>query len=249
MNVALYGPSRSWWALTERTIAREARRPDGVTLGASTMRREGDELVVDIDEVTPWTTRRLRGRITLAVEEAPSATFALDAGGHHVWCPLAPSGAIDVRLTEPGVRFRGRGYHDANAGDRPLGATFQGWTWSRAHVGGRTLVTFDVRERDGFTRGRAMTIEHGTMVPLESLGTQPLPRSRWALRRTTRADAGSCPTISRSLEDGPFYARDVITTRIAGETVRAMHETLSVDRVQRRWVNVLLGFRMRRVRC
>ena len=54
--------------------------------------------------------------------------------------------------------------------------------------------------------------------------------------------------MQASLEDTPFYARSLLTTRLLGATVPAMHESLCLDRFAARWVQAILPFRMPRVR-
>jgi carotenoid 1,2-hydratase len=75
-----------------------------------------------------------------------------------------------------------------------------------------------------------------------------LPPTRiWRIPRATHADPGQPAIILRTLEDTPFYARSIISSRIRGEKVEAMHESLSLDRFRRPWVRALLPFRMPRV--
>jgi carotenoid 1,2-hydratase len=66
------------------------------------------------------------------------------------------------------------------------------------------------------------------------------------LERQVRADEGQRPRLVRSLEDGPFYARALVETRLAGLPALAMHETLAAERLRRGWVRFLTAFRMRR---
>jgi carotenoid 1,2-hydratase len=73
-----------------------------------------------------------------------------------------------------------------------------------------------------------------------------LPDTRWRIRRETRADRGANVLIRQTLEDGPFYARSLLSTRIFGETAEAVHESLSLDRFATGWVRMLLPFRMPR---
>jgi carotenoid 1,2-hydratase len=40
----------------------------------------------------------------------------------------------------------------------------------------------------------------------------------------------------------------VLASRLGGDEVTAIHESLSLDRFRRRWVQMLLPFRMPRVR-
>jgi carotenoid 1,2-hydratase len=53
--------------------------------------------------------------------------------------------------------------------------------------------------------------------------------------------------VVQTLEDAPFYARSVVASQLQGESVNAVHESLSLDRFRSGWVQVLLPFRMPRV--
>jgi carotenoid 1,2-hydratase len=50
----------------------------------------------------------------------------------------------------------------------------------------------------------------------------------------------------RTAEDAPFYARSLLDSKLLGEPVSAVHESLSLDRFNARWVQLLLPFRMPR---
>jgi len=213
------------------------------------MRWRGDDLVMDLDEVAPWSRAPIRGQVRFVPEQRTGASFSLDAAARHRWWPIAPCGHVDVNLREPRVAFRGRGYFDANAGDEPMTAAFRDWTWSRAHTrDGRAIVTYDVRAKNGAWAARSIAFRRGAIDPVVELAPRSVGGTRWGLGRTVRGEPGFAPRIVRTLEDGPFYARSVIETRFAGETVRAMHETLSADRLARSAVSFLLGFRMRHAR-
>jgi carotenoid 1,2-hydratase len=49
----------------------------------------------------------------------------------------------------------------------------------------------------------------------------------------------------RTLEDGPFYAREVHHAVIAGERTTVLHETLSARRLRQPWVQFCTAYRMR----
>jgi carotenoid 1,2-hydratase len=68
----------------------------------------------------------------------------------------------------------------------------------------------------------------------------------WRVARVARAEAGYPAAVLRTLEDAPFYARSLISTRLLGHSVTAMHESLSLDRFRADWVRLLLPFRMPR---
>jgi carotenoid 1,2-hydratase len=75
-----------------------------------------------------------------------------------------------------------------------------------------------------------------------------LPPTLWRLPRATRSDSGEEAGVKRTFEDGPFYARSLVSARLFGEPVTAIHESLSLDRFRSRWVQMLLPFRMPRSR-
>ena len=253
MNVAVYGPGRSFWALTERAIEDNSRGRSGVQIGASTMERVGDDLVVDIRERTSPFGRPLRGRVVLKPTAETRGGYALDASGEHAWWPIAPSARAFVELDEPFLRFSGCGYHDANAGDVPLEASFSRWSWSRAGIEpGRTIIHYDVRSKAGERRVHALDLDrHGDARDVTNLHVASLPTTAWALDREAVTESISprdcaLPTVVRELEDTPFYARALVRSQLAGRRAVSMHETLSVERLERAWARFLLGFRMGR---
>lgn len=253
MNVALYGPRASTWALTERGAAEVSRGPHHLTLGASSMRWERGELHVTLREQTsPFPSLR-RGRIVGRVRVIPSIVHAepqaIDAGGRHLWWAVAPLCRVEVELSEPSLRWSGAGYHDANAGDGALEDDLHGWDWSRAVVDGRPVVLYDSTLRDG-RRGRARLarryLPDGTAEPFDPPVERSLGRTRWGIARHARADRQADPRVVRTLEDAPFYARSVLSTSLLGSPVHAMHESVDLDRFASSWVRFLIPFRMRR---
>jgi carotenoid 1,2-hydratase len=176
--------------------------------------------------------------------------LALDRGRRHHWWPVAPRGRLEVNLQEPRVRFRGLGYHDANAGDEPLHAAFDRWSWSRGHAPARrTVITYGVREHDGSSTVRALSLQDQTMRSVEGVHLHALPRSRWGLEREVWTPSASTPRLLRSLESGPFYGRDVLEVDSGGSVIRMVSEMLSARRLASRTARFMTGFRARREPC
>ena len=150
-------------------------------------------------------------------------------------------------LDEPGLRWNGGAYLDSNDGDGPLENTFRSWTWSRANLGDGTVVLYDTVPRASAPRSWALHFDAAgaarrlPLPPAVRLGT-----TGWRVPRITRADAGAGVRVIETLEDGPFYARSLLETRLLGEPARAIHESLSLDRFRSPWVQCLLPFRMPR---
>lgn len=261
MHVAIYRRGRAIWSLEEGPLDPRARRPRDMTMGRSWIGWVGDRLVVDLDErsvpfnLVPFRRSRLhrlppgrpvRGRITIHPEAMPGESLGIDADGLHRWWPIAPTARITVELTSPELRFRGHGYHDANAGPVALEQAFDSWTWSRCRTGDRAWLTYDVTDRDGQQRSHALTVApDGDMQAITDSASVSLGRSTWQLDRRARLPAPGDARVARSLEDGPFYARAVIEQRWSDHRAVAMHETLAAHRLRRRWVQLCAGYRIR----
>lgn len=246
MNVALYGEQKRAWSLRERAISPSDRSSDGVAIGPSSMRWQGDRLRVEIDERTTPFGRSLRGSVTLYPELCTGLSLRIDERGEHRWWPVSPLARIEVDLPEPGVRFTGHGYYDANAGPVPLESAFETWSWSRARSDDLAFLTYDLKSSAGPRHSLAFKVSaRGEVADLDPVWSASLRRSYWGLTREARVDAGEPCRIVRSLEDGPFYSRALVATRFDGRPVLAMHEALAAHRLRRRWVQRLVEYRMR----
>jgi carotenoid 1,2-hydratase len=245
VNVALYGPRRRW-TMTERGAAGLQRSPGELRVGPSSLAWDGKQLVVRVHErASPW-PMRVCGEIRLTPDHLYGQPMALDARGAHRWRPIAPSARVEVRMTQPELRWDGAGYLDANDGDEPLEQAFSGWHWSRARLRRGTAVLYDLRRRDGSTASIGMRFGPGDDVrELRAPPAVMLPATRWGVARATRSEVA--PGVLETFEDTPFYARSLLSLQLAGERVSAMHESLSLDRFRAPWVRMLLPFRMPRV--
>ena len=252
VNVALYArPGTSaptGWAMTERGSESVQRSPSTLSIGPSALQWQGDVLTVTLNEITlPW-GRRVSGVVRLHPCAVLSQSYALDAAGHHHWCPMAPCARVEVALDQPGLRWSGAGYLDANRGERPLAQDFSGWHWSRAALTRqRSAVLYDVARCDGSQQSLALVFDaQGRVQNVPPPPGVDLPTTRWRLPRSTRSEAPAQTQLLQTLEDGPFYARSVIQTQLLGETATALHESLSLRRWRRPVVQAMLPFRMPR---
>ncbi|MBS2011564.1 MAG: carotenoid 1,2-hydratase [Deltaproteobacteria bacterium] len=247
MNVAVYGPNGDHFSLTERAIMARDTDASAMAIGPNRMRWDGGDLVLELDERSaPWPTP-IRGTVRLHPECETAPAQILDAKAEHHWWPVAPSSTIEVELSAPNVRFRGHGYHDANAGDVPLEDSFSRWRWSRTRVGPFTsAIMYDTVDLEGGEHHLSIDIDReGVVRPVEMPELRDLPTTRWRLPRSTRS-AGAVRVL-RELEDTPFYARALLASRDHdGRELVTVHEELSCDRLRRAWVRFLLGFRMGR---
>ena len=248
-NLALYRRAGGGhWAMTEFPAARCTRTADELVLGGSRLAWQGAALQVDVDERTAPRRQRLRGALRVQPQALVDRSHALDAAGRHHWRPIAPCARIEVDLHHPALRWQGTAYLDSNLGSRGLERDFVRWDWLRAALpDGRTAVLYDGQRRDGspFALAEAYATD-GRVLPFEAPPPASLRRSAWGVARAARCEAGAQARTVQTLEDGPFYARGLLATRLAGHDVTAVHESLSLDRFGARWVQALLPFRMRR---
>lgn len=246
VNLALHTPGPSAWVMTERSAAAVSRSPDGLAIGPSDVRWEGDDLVADIRERSaPW-GGRVRGRIRFRPDVRTATQVDLDGKGRHLWFPHAPVGRVEVTFDEPRVRFEGHGYFDANAGSEPLEEAFASWSWSRFATDDRIALAYDVVLRDGSARSRGVRVDRtGETLPFDSGAPTSLGRSLFGLRRPVRVERGAAVRLVRTLEDGPFYTRSLVSTTLDGRPAVGMHEAVSLDRFRAPWVRFLVPFRMR----
>jgi carotenoid 1,2-hydratase len=251
MNVAVYGRGvrESAWAFAERAQRPDTATPDRLLLGASALAWDGGRLVATLDERTtplgPLPRRPVRGRVVFHPATVCDASMHLDAERQHRWWPIAPMGWVEVDLVEPELRFAAHGYLDANHGTSPLDASFDRWCWARARVQSGSVISYDVTMRDGSHAHRAFRVlPDGVCSPFEGLVRSSLGRTAWGIPRHA-ATSGPPPRRLRTLEDGPFYAREIWEAEIAGDRTTVVHETLSAKRLRQSWVQFCTAYRMR----
>lgn len=278
VNIALYqvGGGRRWgrgptntqaWALSEHpNFDREA---DQFRVGSSSIAWAHDDagpvLTAELCEREPFLGRRplLQNAIVGRVRLRPTAIFAprieLDRWRdqpRHRWYPVAPNAHAEVEFSEPDVRFSGPAYHDVNEGDEGLESGFAAWNWSRASDGRRTTITYDVVDPDGHPHARGWRFD-GDAAPddadrvtaIDDVGeTRPLPTARWGMHRAIRCDPGSAPTLVDTLEDAPFYTRNLVRTTLDGSELVAVHESIDLRRFSSRRTQFLLPFKIARRR-
>jgi carotenoid 1,2-hydratase len=236
--------------MTERSRASMARSAHAFQVGPSHLAWDGATLAIDVDERGMPLPHRVRGRVR--VHPAGLSTFnaALDDRGRHRWGPIAPCARVEVDLESPRSRWSGHAYLDSNEGDELIDRAFTEWDWSRATLGdGSTAVIYDVRQKAHGDRVLALRFSpQGDAAELTAPERQPLPRTLWRIARTMRSDADVAPRVRETLEDTPFYTRSVIESGLLGERVVSLHETLDARRLASQAVQLMLPWRMPRVR-
>ena len=249
LNVALYGP-RHRWVMTERPSAEVMRDARNLQIGASAVRWDGDVLEIEIEErdtrLFNPVHRPVRGTVRVHPEALNPASFALDPREDHIWHCMAPRARIEVDMKEPGLSWSGNGYFDHNRGREPLEKGFNTWHWSRAHMKSGAVVCYEGERGDGSVFASAIRFDREAIpVEVDLPPISSLPRSRWQLERRTRSEIGVAK-VRRTWEDTPFYARSELSSRLYGEDVIAVQESLNMRRFASPVVQFMLPFRMPR---
>ena len=230
--------------MTEYGAGRMTRTADHLRINRSSLDWDGETLTARIDEVTaPWPTR-LRGTIRLTPDALATHEVALDGTGRHRWSPIAPAARVEVALDQPALRWQGHAYFDTNDGDAPLEQDFAQWDWCRAPLRDGVAVLYHGTGRDGRAFRHALRYDSsGLAKEIIAPPEAELGRNFWGMRMRTLADSGAAPRVVQRLEDAPFYARSVIASRVCGQAVTAVHESLSLDRFVVPWVQAMLPFK------
>ena len=190
--------------------------------------------------------RPVRGKVRVIPEAINGTAFDLDPQGKHRWHCLAPKARVEVVMEKPDLSWTGSAYLDSNFGSESLEEGFRIWHWSRAHCGDGSVVCYEGVRRDGSHFASALRFAaDGTPAHAELPMVAPLERTFWQIERKTRAERGAANVI-KTWEDTPFYARSALATRLYGESVTAVQETLDLDRFQSPVVQFMLPYRMPR---
>ncbi len=246
LNVALYSRGAKRWAMTERGQRHCNRTTHEFQIGPSSLRWDGQSLVIDIDEVGMPIPQRIRGTVRVHPQGLFNFSTPLDAAGRHRWGPLAPHARVEVDLAHPGQRWQGHAYLDSNEGDEPIAKAFTEWDWSRGQLkDGSTAVLYDTEPKS--IDGRLLALRFGTdgsVTPFDAPPSQRLPRTAWRIDRRMRSDGPVA--VLQQLEDTPFYQRAMLQAQLLGESVTCFHETLNVPRLVSPVVQAMLPWRMPR---
>ncbi|MEO1493305.1 MAG: carotenoid 1,2-hydratase [Pseudomonadota bacterium] len=246
INVALYGPGGRF-TMTERGEGALSQSRDVFRVGPSALTWRGDELLIDVDEISnpvPW---RVRGQIRVKVPAVTGIEATLTPDGAHIWRPFAPTAGIEVDLG-PSATWTGHGYFDANFGTRALEADFSYWTWGRFPTPDGTMAFYDAARRDGTALDLALRFgADGRVSPVKAPPLTRFARNPWLVRRETRADPGCRPVEVTPMLHAPFYSRAAVRTRIDGHETIGVHEALDLDRFASPLLKPMLAVRVPRV--
>ncbi|MGZ6078690.1 MAG: carotenoid 1,2-hydratase [Myxococcaceae bacterium] len=239
VNFALYvGGRRKQWVLSEYPTATQSS--GALEIGRSSLRVAGDgSLEIDVRERLAPFGGETRAQIVLRPTAPGLGVVPLLADGSHTWEPRAPRCEAELRLPLLGHVLKGHGYHDANAGDSPLGSTLPSWSWTRVHAPDVTAIDFRLPSGERLT---VRTEERGSSLARDMPGPAEGTPTSWGLRVPRSLSAGGLEVPAPDLvESSPFYTRQVAR---AGE-LHAIGEVADFRRFRSPLVRWMAHFRTR----
>ncbi|MCA0928493.1 carotenoid 1,2-hydratase [Ruegeria profundi] len=247
INVATYGPGGRF-TMTDRGRSALRLTRDSITVGPSSMRWDGNHLIIDINEMgAPPLITPVRGRVTLRPTGLTAVEMPLTEDAAHIWRPFAPTAYIDVDLAARGWKWSGHGYFDANFGTRALEEDFSTWSWGRFPTKGGSTCFYDAERLDGSVLNSAVFFGEDGQHEIAALQPKTrLKRSLWAVRRETRADTGYRPKQVMNMLDAPFYSRAMVQTQLGGEETTGVYEALDLRRFRSPLLKPILAVRVPR---
>ncbi len=193
--------------------------PFAVEVAASRVERDEDgyRLAVEAPAVDGRPIRaEVRFRPAAATE--PFERDLGTPGAPHHWVLAAADCRVEGRVAigDQSTDFRGRGYHDHNAGAEEMSLAMRRWEWGRVHHGPLTEVYYASEPRRGESRSLWLTCRDGRPevvregVPITA-NAGPR-RNVFGVRhdRTIRFAEGPrfvARQTGPAVDDGPFYQR------------------------------------------
>lgn len=199
VNFALYEKGEpKQWVLTEYQQVSLEDDAKTLRIGGSSVRWNVDgSISVSVVDRTPLWGKPAQIELHVVPEARGHEAFQLVDGLPHWWQPYAPRASAKVSLPLHGLELEGRGYHDGNHGETPLGTDLRGWDWLRTHDAHSTRVVYRPWH-DGVTplhvETKAGSVQHSRAETTKVETT----KTKWAL---------SVPSRMSLLESSPFYAR------------------------------------------
>lgn len=248
LNLAIYRNRKRAFYLLQEYPEHEATM-DGAgnfRFGDTTMSRPRPDLVrIDFNALLPGTAQRLEGTLEIEGPPArlgdgtePSPDFA------HRWTPvLGPSRARGLlKVGQDNFQIDGPGYHDRNEGTHrfdDLG--IEHWSWGRLVHPERTAIWYLCYSKSGppVAWGAELLADgeiriHEMEAELEGPRKGAFGLRTWErviLREPGRSEAWLKAEIGPRVDDGPFYARSVVTVEADGRSGPGLAEWIVPDRI------------------
>lgn len=242
--------------------------PFAVEVDGNRLERDAEGYLLRIE--TPAVDGRTR--ISARLRFRPAAgTVPLERdfghpGSRHLWCLAAADCAVEGEIASgkhaAPWAFRGRGYHDHNAGELEVSRAMRRWRWGRVHHGPFTEIYYAAEPREGpgsrvwitCQDGRPEAVREGvTFEESEDRGGNVFGVRHGKTLTVSEGSRTLSDPRQTCVDDGPFYRRWVgpITPGDMdgqGEAGRpqGVSELLEARNLNRRLFNWMVGYRLKR---
>ncbi|RUL86095.1 hypothetical protein TsocGM_16895 [Tautonia sociabilis] len=239
--------------------------PFRISIAESRLERDqqGYRLVINAPD---WDPRR---RISAELRFRPAIgtePFEIDLGGDgsaHHWILAASDCQVEGTIAIDGpwggaAEFRGRGYHDHNAGAEALSSVMTRWEWGRVHHDDRTEIYSIAEPTRGPTQTLWLSCQNGKPVRIchQPARSMAQPWKNWffmpyhgALTLTDDVDGQRLQRWNdHHLDSGPFYQRWLAEFRGPGfrSNRLGISELLDTRRLTHPLFNWMIPYRLRR---
>jgi carotenoid 1,2-hydratase len=173
----------------------------------------------------------------------------------HLWMLAAADCAVEGEITAGKQRlsFKGRGYHDHNAGDDELSRSFHRWHWGRFHHAETTEIYYVCEPAPGQSEGLWIECSEGRVKhvePIERLTGQTPKKTVFGIRyheEMARTNQGMNWKLGKPVDHGPFYLRWVSQSdQTANGHGQGICELLQADFLHQKWFNWMIPYRLKR---
>ena len=172
----------------------------------------------------------------------------------HLWILAAPDCQVrgQIEVGKKSLAFKGRGYHDHNAGGDELSRSFHKWHWGRFHSGESTKIYYVCEPTPGESQGLWLECHQGQVTETRTLqkleGSEP-KRTVFGIRyedQLRHAESESLWRLGKPVDQGPFYLRFVGQMESSeGAHGLGICELLQADHLHQRWFNWMIPYRLK----
>ncbi len=245
----------------------QADEPFSVVIGGNRLARDSDGYELAIDTPAVDGKRQIQARLRFL--PAPGTEpFERDLGSPdspHVWILAAADCRVEGEISIGDLRskFRGRGYHDHNAGSEEISRAIRRWEWGRVHHGPLTEIYYRSEPYDGPSHALLITCRDGRPEKIREkpeLAGVGRHRNVFGVKSDANLyledrldDECLLQRFNRTcVDDGPFYRRWLALfareRSVGPEFVDALgiSEVLDMRNLNRRLFNWMIPYRLKR---
>jgi carotenoid 1,2-hydratase len=238
--------------------------PFRVGVGGSRVERDADGYRITV-EVPDWDPKR---RVNADLRFRPAAgtePFEVDLGGDgspHHWILAAADCRVEGTIAIDGpdgasLEFKGRGYHDHNAGAEELSLAMTRWEWGRVHDEERTEIYYIAEPKSGRKRSLWLSCRDGKP---EQVREEPTTTVAQPWKNEFSVPYHGALTLSdgegrrlqrwndHHVDSGPFYQRWLAEFRGPGFRSNRVgfSELLDTNKLNHPLYNWMIPYRLRR---